>query len=146
MTIVDLLNTEQYARIRRNTYPIPFKLEMNTNITDRNDSFLLRLYQDLYVDLKQRLKVDISLLDFNLTRLRFCVDQVVTHYHLEQTMLHLNELACALEFYLQIDGLLIFVFFILIAQHIIIYSSRFILFKNMFIQWCQTTSFRKTLL
>lgn len=104
---VGLCNPEHFARIRRGTYPTLFQLNMNSTTTDRNDSFLLRLYHDLYSDLAQRMKVDISILDFNLTRLRLCVDQVVAHYHLKQTMLNMDELASALEFYLQMDGLLI---------------------------------------
>lgn len=105
---IGLLSPEYYARMRRGTYPTLFKLDMHPTTTtaiDRNDSFLLCLYNDLYNDLSQRLKVDISILDYNMIRLRLCVDQVVEHYQLNQTMLNMNELACALEFYLQIDGL-----------------------------------------
>lgn len=84
-----------------------FKLEKNNEITtatNLKDSFLLDFYQEFYGNLKTRLKVDISILDFNATRLRECVNQVVAQYHLEQTMLNVDELPLALEFYLQIDG------------------------------------------
>jgi len=77
---------------------------MNSDATNVNDSFLCGYYQDFYGKLQKRLKVDISILDFNTTRLRQCVDQVVAQYRLEQTMLNMDELAIALEFYLQIDG------------------------------------------
>jgi hypothetical protein len=98
------LSSDQFARLRHGTFPSLFRLVMNSDATKHNDSFLLGFYQDLYGKLKKQLKVDISILDFNLTRLCQCVDQVVAQYHLEQTTLNMNELASALEFYLQIDG------------------------------------------
>jgi len=53
---------------------------------------------------KERLKVDIPILHFNLTRLQQCVDKVVAQRGLQEKMFDLEELAIALEFYLQIDG------------------------------------------
>lgn len=90
--------------MRRGTFPASFKLETNDEVIHQNDSFLLIFYEELYGKLKERLKVDVSVLDFNLARLRHCASQVAAHHHLEQTMFNMDELACALEFYLQIDG------------------------------------------
>ena len=104
LSLVDLLDAEQYARVRNGTYTTLFKLEKNQTNANPKDSFLLTFYQDLFSQLKQRLKVDIAILDFNLVRLRQCIEQVVAHYHLKQTMLNLDELPTALEFFLQIDG------------------------------------------
>jgi hypothetical protein len=53
---------------------------------------------------KQRLQLDIPILDFNLTRLRHCIDKVVAQRRLQEKMFNLEELIIALEFYLQIDG------------------------------------------
>lgn len=103
--LVDSLGNEQYARLRRGTFPQMFHMEiMGTADMNINDSFLLKFYDDFYMQLKKRLRVDISLLDFSLARLRQCIDQIVVQRALEQTMLNMDELAVALEFYLQIDG------------------------------------------
>ena len=59
--------------------------------------------------MKKRLKVDIPIIDFNLTRLLNCVGKVVKQRGLTQTMLNLDELIIALEFYLQIDGKFIYI-------------------------------------
>lgn len=84
-----------------------FRLTTNSaNLTERKrkESFLLSFYHDFYLQLSKRLKVDVSLLDYNMTRMLECIEQVVAHYHLKQTALNMDELESALEFYLQIDG------------------------------------------
>ena len=73
------------------------------------ESFLLCFYRNLYIKTKKRLKVDIPIIDFNLTRLRHCIGKVVAQRNLQQRMLDNDELAIALEFYLQIDGKIIII-------------------------------------
>ena len=83
----------------------PEKLQLNSC-----ESFLLCFYQNLYIKTKKRLKVDIPIIDFNLTRLRNCIGKVVVQRGAQQqTMLSIDELAIALEFYLQMDGKFIFI-------------------------------------
>jgi hypothetical protein len=109
------LSAEQYARVRYDTYPRLFRLTtVNVNVDEgvierttqlnMKNSFLLSFYHDLYEKTKKRLKVDIPVIDFNLTRLRHCIDLVVVQRGVDQTMLNMDELLIALEFYLQIDG------------------------------------------
>jgi hypothetical protein len=111
--IVESLTEEQYDRVRHRVFPQLFKLEMNIDGTNINpeknqlsscESFLLCFYQNLYVKLKKRLKVAIPIIDFNFTRLRHCIGKVATQRNQQQNMLTMDELAIALEFYLQIDG------------------------------------------
>jgi hypothetical protein len=80
------------------------KINLEKNQMSSCESFLLCFYHNLYVKLKKRLKVDIPIIDFNLTRLRHCIDKVVAQRDQQQTMLNMDELSIALEFYLQIDG------------------------------------------
>ena len=109
--IVELWSEEQFNRARRRTIHPLFKLQMDDSIkTHSSDSFLLSFYQDLYLKMKKRLKIDISVIDFNLTRLRHCIEQVVIQRDQQQTMLNIDELALALEFYLQFDGNIHFLF------------------------------------
>lgn len=105
----------QYARIRYGVFQPLFKVEMDVgtskvnpenNAISTRESFLLYFYQNLYVKLKKRWKVDIPVIDFNLTRLHHCIVQVAAQrgQPQQQTMLNIDELVIALEFYLQIDG------------------------------------------
>ena len=103
--IVELLSESQYTRIRRHAYPGPFKLEMNSQDEDASkDSFMGHYYEQLYVKPNQQLKVDIPIIDYNLTRLRKCLAKVAAQRDHKPTMLTMDELPLALEFYLQIDG------------------------------------------
>ncbi|CAF1465715.1 unnamed protein product [Adineta steineri] len=107
------LTQEQYERAHFYRFPKLFKLKMNldhTQVKSNDDhqtslcnSFLLCFYDNLYRKLKKRLNVGTSILDFNLTRLRQCIDKVVEQRGQRQTMLSIDELPLALEFYLQID-------------------------------------------
>ena len=109
---VESLTEEQYARIRRGAFPQLFQLDMDLVVKIKpekteiktSDSFLICFYQNLYIKTKKKLKVDIPIIDFNLTRLRNCIGKVVVQRGQQQTMLSTDELALALEFYLQIDG------------------------------------------
>ncbi|CAF1399429.1 unnamed protein product [Adineta steineri] len=102
---IESLTKEQRERAHNHRFPKLFKLEMNldNHQTSLCNSFLLYFYDNLYMKLNKRLKVDISILDFNLIRLRQCIDKVVEQRGQRQTMLSIDELPLALEFYLQID-------------------------------------------
>lgn len=103
-----MLTEEQYARLRHPTFRPMFKLEKDAVVSNgRHGSFLLSVYDSLYVKMKKRLKMNIPTIDFNLTRLRQCIAKVAVQRGQLQTMLTLDELPMALEFYLQIDGLFI---------------------------------------
>lgn len=97
---VGFLTNKLYLNSRRETFPFPFELKAKTQT---NNSFLITFYQELYGKLNDRLMTEIPILDFNLKRLHDCVKQVAAHYQLDQITLNVNELASALEFYLQID-------------------------------------------
>lgn len=121
---VHLLTEEQYARIKLHAFPVLFRLEMNISASQNAEknpwssscqSFLLCLHQELYAKIKKRLKIDIPIIDCNFMRLHHCINKVVAqrghHGHLQQqqpTMLNMNELCLALEFYLQFDGKVMF--------------------------------------
>ena len=70
---------------------------------DPIDSFLLDLYQDLFVGPSRRWRIDRFLIDFNLSRLRKCMN-LYTEQTRQPALSSLNDLPLALEFYLQIDG------------------------------------------
>ncbi|CAF1450870.1 unnamed protein product [Adineta steineri] len=100
---LQLLTEEQFARIRHQAYPPSFKLVMYTNESNCNDSYIWYLYQTLFVQTKEHLNVDKSIINFNLNRLHNCVIKVAEQYGLPYTTLSIDELPLALEFYLQID-------------------------------------------
>ena len=80
----------------------PFKFECNQDHTFIQ-SFLIDFYQKLYVDTSQRWQISLSLIDYNLTRLRKCMDKYSIQVG-EAAIASMDELPMALEFYLQIDG------------------------------------------
>jgi hypothetical protein len=67
------------------------------------DSFMIDLYRDLFIEPSRRWKIDHSIIDYNLSRLRKCMD-LYTKQTNEPALLSFNELTLALEFFLQIDG------------------------------------------
>ena len=74
-------------------------------------SFLRDKYQWLFGDLIERLKVDMTILDFNYTRLnkymRLLIDEQMRVFHLRPSDVQLiqeKEYPLALEFFLQMDG------------------------------------------
>jgi hypothetical protein len=79
---------------------------------------MIDFYQNLYMKIQQRLQVDIPILDFNLVRLQYCIDKVITQRNIQENMLNRKELSVALEFYLQIDGKLS------ITNNIVFFSSK----------------------
>lgn len=67
------------------------------------DSFMIDLYRDLFLEPSRQWKLDHSLIDYNLCRLRKCM-QLYTQQTNDAALLSLKEMPMALEFFLQIDG------------------------------------------
>ena len=117
----DRLNREQRRLRERSACPPSFILSDQRHGHERIPSFLLDTYQHWYGDLVRRLCVDEVILDYNYGRLFKCMDLVVQ----ERTQrgfrdpsaaaiaeqLPLGEYAIALEFYLQVDGTRLWIFF-----------------------------------
>jgi hypothetical protein len=80
----------------------PFTLKQH-QFDDTIDSFFIQLYREMFDEPNRRWNLDKSIIDYNLSRLRTCMNK-----YTEQTgkpaILSLNELPMALEFYLQFDG------------------------------------------
>jgi hypothetical protein len=76
-------------------------------------SLFWTLYDDLYVKLSDRLRVDMAILDYNYGRMLRCV-QILAEERMRrfrekphEVTLDITEYAIALEFYLQFDGKLL---------------------------------------
>lgn len=67
------------------------------------DSFMMDLFQELFVETSQRWKINYALIDYNMTRLRTCMD-IYRKQTGEPAIICFQELSIALEFYMQIDG------------------------------------------
>ena len=110
------LSVTQLARRRQDAYGTTFQLISNE--TDAwSNSFILSTYQQLLLDLSARWHINVSVLDFNLARLRRCATQWreqlqrltdraanVDNRTGPLTTFTLEELPLAIEFYLQMDG------------------------------------------
>jgi hypothetical protein len=103
-----LLSDEQFARVRDPVFSPVFKLELDTDVNNAQESFMWSFYQNLFVKTEKRLWADIPIIDFNFTRLNRCIEKVAVQRDQPQTMLSIDELVVALEFYLQIDGRFMF--------------------------------------
>ena len=79
-----------------------FELKQN-RFMDPIDSFIVDLYRDLFVEPSRRWKIEGSIIDYNLCRLRRCM-ALYTAQTNEAALLSFDEWPMALEFYLQIDG------------------------------------------
>jgi hypothetical protein len=79
-----------------------FELKQN-RFMDPIDSFMIDLYRDLFVEPSQRWKIECSIIDYNLCRLRKCMTLYTAQTN-EPALLSFDEWPIALEFYLQIDG------------------------------------------
>lgn len=84
----------------------PMSRLVNTNIP----SFFWTIYQETYLDLCERFRVDIAIIDYNYARLRKCINiwtlERMRRFRAtpQELTLPYSEHAAALEFYLQIDG------------------------------------------
>jgi hypothetical protein len=80
----------------------PFEFKQHRYI-EPIDSFMMDLYQNLFIEPSQKWKIHYSLIDYNLSRVRNCM-QLYTKQTKEPAISSLNELAIVLEFFLQMDG------------------------------------------
>jgi hypothetical protein len=94
------VNRNQFESESHGFCPFEFK---EHRYVEAVDSFMIDLYRDLFIEPSQQWKIPYSLIDYNLTRLRKCM-QMYTKQTNEPALLSLNELPIALEFFLQIDG------------------------------------------
>lgn len=113
--IIDHLLSKQ-ERHRRSTakYRPPFHVigapPTNILVNTRIPSFFWPLYQQLFGNVTEHLRLDISIIDYNYARLSKCldiwakerIDRLNKMPH--EVTLDQREYAIALEFYLQIDG------------------------------------------
>jgi hypothetical protein len=67
------------------------------------DSFMNDLFQDLFIEPSRQWKIPYSIIDFNLSRLRRCMD-IYKKQTQDAAIASFQELPLALEFFLQIDG------------------------------------------
>jgi hypothetical protein len=80
----------------------PFEFRQHRYV-ESIDSFMIDFYRHLFIEPSRQWKINHSLIDYNLSRLRQCMD-LYTKETKEPALLSFNELIVALEFYLQIDG------------------------------------------
>ena len=108
------LTTEQRRRRDHHSFHQPFTLiDQSSGITVQ--PFFVHIYQHMYADLTRRFHVDNAIIDYNYERLRECIN-IVTQERIRHGLypanmvgsvqLRIDEYALALEFYLQIDGML----------------------------------------
>ncbi len=76
-------------------------------------SFMKFIYKNFIFDMSKKLKVDESIIDFNLTRLdEVTIKSVLNSSHLKLNFAYrMHEWPMALEIFLQIDGRLFLAFF-----------------------------------
>ncbi len=76
-------------------------------------SFMKFIYKNFIFNMSKKLKVDESIIDFNLTRLdEVTIKSVLNSSHLKLNFAyHMHEWPMALEIFLQIDGRLFLAFF-----------------------------------
>ena len=106
------LSDNQLKRRQPGAYKCPFQFIENHK--NRMSSFMIFLYRNLVVVMSEKLKVDPSIIDYNLTRLDECVSTVVNkrvrefpsekQYPYHRAFFRVEEWQIALEFFLQFDG------------------------------------------
>lgn len=79
-----------------------FQFKLYGQVTPIN-CFMGDFYQSIFVESGRRWNIDYSIIDFNLCRLRTCIEEYTAQTR-EPAMLSFDEYPMALEFYLQIDG------------------------------------------
>jgi len=108
------LTNEQRRRYERDHFRSTFQM---VDQSDENlpSSFFLGQYRQLFVDLTRRLHINDAIIDYNYQRLLRCFELMTNErlvYGLENyassdgNVLPIDEYAIALEFFLQIDGML----------------------------------------
>ena len=139
--VVESLTETQYARLRPHAFAESFKVEMATPEENAagQDSFLRHYYEQLYLKPSQQLIVDIPIIDYNLMRLRKCVAEIAAQRAHQPTMLTLDELPLALEFYMQMDGNIAVRRTLHLSMR---FSSGPVLSEDVLVQWRSTTAHR----
>jgi hypothetical protein len=67
------------------------------------ESFMVDFFEDCFYEPSRRWNIDYSIVDYNLYRLRQCMDKYTVQTE-QPAILSIADLPMALEFYLQIDG------------------------------------------
>ena len=103
------LTEQELTRRRKNAFKLAFEI-INHDLTI--PSFLRDKYQVYFADLAERLQVDMTILDFNYTRLkqymRLFIDEQIRVFNLrtyDSEVIEEREYPRALEFFLQFDGM-----------------------------------------
>ncbi len=106
--LVSKLSTTQFERRQSGAFPRQF--EYIENKTLRVPSFMKFIYRNFLLELSEKLKIDQSILDFDLIRLKEMTRQCVLHRHASHPAdanpnmaYHMHEWPMALEIFLQID-------------------------------------------
>jgi hypothetical protein len=109
---VAALSTSQLQRRHSSTFKCQFEYTENKNI--QIPSFMKFIHENFILILSKKLKVDESIVDFNLIRLNDVTIQSISNrfgHHNEENIplnlnkaFHMDELPTALEIFLQIDG------------------------------------------
>jgi hypothetical protein len=109
---VSKLSTTQFERRQSGAFPRQF--EYIENKTLRVPSFMKFIYRNFLLELSEKLKIDQSILDFNLIRLK-----EVTRQCDPNMAYHMHEWPMALEIFLQIDRKYIF----FLSIHLFLFCS-----------------------
>ena len=80
-------------------------------------SFMIDFYRQLFVKTSHRLNSPFPLIDYNLVRLHKYFDEYSAQFN-EAPLISIDELSLAFEFYLQIDGISLFLLFFTIVDWI----------------------------
>lgn len=80
----------------------PFEFKQHRYV-EPIDSFMVDLFRELFMETSRRWRIHYSLIDYNLSRLRKCMD-IYTKHMGEPAIASMHELPVALEFFLQLDG------------------------------------------
>lgn len=100
-----MLSSSELKNRQRRTFPLQFEYIENKN--NPIPSFMKFIYINFIRNMSKKLKVDQSIIDFNLTRLEHVTIQSILRYHSNQNFnhgYHIHEWPIALEIFLQIDG------------------------------------------
>jgi hypothetical protein len=101
----------------------PFEFQQHRYV-EPIDSFMVDLYRDLFIEPSQIWKIHHSLIDYNLSQLRKCMD-LYTKQTNEPALSSFNELTIALEFFLQIDGK-VYIYTIEMNSFVVYYLSLYL--------------------
>ena len=81
----------------------PFEFKQHGHVEPVH-SFMVGFFEDTFVEPARRWNIDYSIIDYNSSRLRKCMEQY-TRQTGQPALLLFDEFPMALEFFLQIDGI-----------------------------------------